>query len=63
MRFVIIVFFVALLLASTVVSSPIAYAICQAAAATGCALTATFFAPCYAAAQSACSALLVVPTP
>jgi len=44
-------------------AGPAAYAVCQASAATGCALTAVLFPVCYAAAQSACAVALVLPTP
>ena len=47
----------------TVGGGPLAYAACQAACAAGCALTAVFFIPCYAAGQAACVPLLIAPTP
>ena len=50
-------------------AGPLAYATCQAAAASSCAATfgaATAglgFVPCYAAAQSACATALTIPEP
>ena len=56
------ILFAALLL--LVSADPAAYAICQAACASGCLLTTPVgFIPCYATCQSGCAALLVVPGP